>query len=261
MRREDHPLDSQGASASPRRTKRAPAARKPSSTAASKQEKARAREKSISIVLIDDNRLFRIGLSALLKKQAGLNLLAASKRPEDVARLARLPHPDIVLLDLGLSGKGSLDVSRGLRGAYPDSRLIVMGLVPVESEILTFVKEGVSGFLLKDASINDFVAAIRKVAAGGRVFPVSLTDSLLSQIVEDAARKGRVHVGDVKMTSREREIVELIADGLSNKAIGEKLSIAIDTVKSHVHNILEKLAVRSRLDVVQHARSRPPATR
>ena len=236
--------------------------RKLSPTRVSKQKKPlRGSKKPISILLIDDNRLFRIGLSALLKRQAGLRLLAASKRPEDVARLGRLQRPDIVLLDLGLSGKGSLDVSQGLRAAYPEARLIVMGLIPLESEILAFVKQGVSGFLLKDASIHDFVAAIRNVAAGGRVFPSSLTDSLLSQIVADAARRGKVRMGDVKLTAREREIADLIADGLGNKAIGDKLNIAIDTVKSHVHSILEKLAVRSRVDIVLQGRVPPPVAR
>ena len=228
----------------------------------SKQKKSlRGTKKPISILLIDDNRLFRIGLSTLLKRQAGLRLLAASKRPQDVVRLGRLQHPDIVLFDLGLSGTGSLDVSRGLRAAYPEARLVVMGLIPLESEILAFVKQGVSGFLLKDASIHDFVAAIRNVAAGGRVFPSSLTDSLLSQIVADAARRGKVRMGDLKLTAREREIADLIADGLGNKAIGNKLNIAIDTVKSHVHSILEKLAVRSRVDIVLQGRLLPPAAR
>jgi DNA-binding NarL/FixJ family response regulator len=123
------------------------------------------------------------------------------------------------------------------------------------------VKEGVSGFVLKDASIRDFVGSIRAVAAGQKVFPASLTDSLLSQIVEDASQKGLLNIADVKMTTREREIVDLIADGLSNKEIARKLSIATDTVKSHVHNILEKLSLRSRTEVAVRARVRTPSAR
>jgi DNA-binding NarL/FixJ family response regulator len=88
-----------------------------------------------------------------------------------------------------------------------------------------------------------------------------LTHSLLSQIVEDASRKGTVHIADVKMTAREREIVDLIADGLSNKEIARRLNIATDTVKSHVHNILEKLSLRSRVEVAVHARTRTPVAR
>jgi DNA-binding NarL/FixJ family response regulator len=219
-----------------------------------KEKAPRGKEKSISILLIEDNRLFRMGLSALLKKHEGLRLLASSERPDRIPQLGRWQRPDVILLDLGLGDQGSLQSVRGIRGTYPDSRVIVMGLIPVESEILGLVKEGVSGFVLKDASISDFVASIRAVAAGQKVFPSSLTGSLLSQIVEDAARKGIVEIADVKMTAREREIVDLVADGLSNKEIAKRLSIATDTVKSHVHNILEKLSLRSRVEVAVRAR-------
>jgi DNA-binding NarL/FixJ family response regulator len=216
----------------------------------------RGSEVSTSILLIEDNRLFRMGLSALLKKQEGLKLLAAWGKAERVLRPGQLAQqPDVILLDLGSCDVGSLQVVRGIRAMYPESRLIVMGLVPLKSDLLGFVKEGVSGFVLKDASIQEFITSIRAVAAGQRVFPPLLTESLLSQIVEDAHRKGMVQIADVKMTSREREIADLIADGLSNKEIAKKLSIATDTVKSHVHNILEKLSVRSRVEVAVRARA------
>ena len=200
-----------------------------------------------------------MGLSALLKRHEGLRLLGSAEQPDRVPQLGRWQHPDVILLDLGLGGRGSLQSVRGIRGTYPEARLIVMGLIPAESEILGLVKEGVSGFVLKDASITDFVASIRTVAAGQRVLPSSLTESLLSQIVEDATRRGMVDITDVKMTVREREIVDLIADGLSNKEIGKRLSIATDTVKSHVHNILEKLSLRSRVEVAARARVRASA--
>ena len=218
-------------------------------------------KKGISILLIDDNRLFRIGLSALLRNQEGLRVLAASGEPESAMQQARGRSPDVILLDLGLGDRGCLHIVRGIRTAYPDARLIVMGMVPVRSEILELVKDGVKGFALKDASISDFVATIRAVAAGQRVLPSTLTESLFSQIVEDAARKGVVNIADVKMTKREREIVDLLVDGLSNKEIAERLTIATDTVKSHVHNILEKLSLRSRVEVVIHARGRSSASK
>lgn len=230
-----------------------PRAREASTRARGQNTAAHGKEKSISILLIEDNRLFRIGLSALLRKQNGLKLLAAAGKPERVTPADLGERPDVVLLDLGLGDQGSLQAVRGIRAAYPDAGLIVMDLIPLESEILGLVKLGVSGFVVKDASINDFVATIRGVAAGQKVFPTALTDSLLSQIVEGASRRGIVQMSDVKMTTREREIVELIADGLSNKEIGKSLSIATDTVKSHVHNILEKLSLRSRVEVAARA--------
>ena len=185
-----------------------------------------------------------------------MKLLASSEKPDVIPQLGPWHRPDVILLDLGLGDQGSIEVVRGIHQTSPGSKLIAMGLIPVKSEILGLVKEGVSGFVLKDASINDFVAAIRAVAAGHKVFPSTLTESLLSQIFEDASRKGRVGIADVRMSPREREIVDLITDGLSNKEIATKLSIATDTVKSHVHNILEKLSLRSRVQVAARGRVR-----
>jgi DNA-binding NarL/FixJ family response regulator len=218
----------------------------------------RSRDNSISILLIEDNRLFRVGLTSLLKKQKGLKLLAAAAKPDVIPQLGTWQRPDVILLDLGLGDRGSIQAVRGLRETCPGSKLIAMGLVPVKSEILGLVREGVSGFVIKDASITDFVAAIRAVAAGHKVFPTSLTQSLLTQIVEDATRKGGVDIDDLKLTTREREIADLISEGLSNKEIAKKISLATDTVKSHVHNILEKLSLRSRVQVA--TRTRGPAS-
>jgi DNA-binding NarL/FixJ family response regulator len=208
----------------------------------------------VSILLIEDNRLFRLGLSALLKKQKGLKLLASVEQPEHLPKLSPPEHPDVILLDLGLGGRGIVQVARGIRATYPESKLILMGLIPVQAEILGLVKEGVSGFILKDATVNEFVTSIRSVAAGQKVFPECLADSLFSRIVESAVRTEAVDIADVRMTTREREIVNLIALGMSNKEIAQRLSVATDTVKSHVHNILEKLSLRSRVQVAVRAR-------
>jgi DNA-binding NarL/FixJ family response regulator len=218
----------------------------------------RSKSDSISILLIEDNRLFRVGLASLLRKQKGLKLLAAAPKPDVIPQLGPWQRPDVILLDLGLGDRGSIQSVRGIRQTSPQSKLIAMGLIPVRSEILGLVREGVSGFVVKDASITDFVAAIRAVAAGHKVFPSSLTDSLLTQIVEDASRNGRIDVGDVKLTTREREIADLISEGLSNKEIAKRISLATDTVKSHVHNILEKLSLRSRVQVATRKRGPAP---
>ena len=130
-----------------------PTARNSTVAVGAKDEKlGRSKDKSISILLIEDNRLFRIGLSSLLRKQKGLKLLASSARPDVIPQLGPWRRPDVILLDLGLGDRGSIQVVRGIREASPDARLIAMGLIPVKSEILGLVKEGVSGFILKDAS-------------------------------------------------------------------------------------------------------------
>jgi DNA-binding NarL/FixJ family response regulator len=117
------------------------------------------------------------------------------------------------------------------------------------------VNAGVAGFILKDATFNDFVDTIRKVAAGTRVLPAKMTGTLFSQIAQKAAQRGNddLIADAVHMTPRELEVIALIAQGLSNKEISKRLTIAADTVKSHVRNVMEKLALHTRLQIAAYA--------
>jgi len=223
--------------------------------------------KKIRILLIEDNRLLREGITAMLKEQPDMKIVASAGNSDALLRVKKL-NPHVVLLDLGLRSHSSLSVVELVRKEAPHAKIIVMDLVPVQTELVEFVRAGVSGFILKDASLDDFLKTIRLVAEGAKVLPPPMTDSLFSQIVEHATRKGRgnlfrsvrmtkrereVLFRSVRMTKREREVVDMIAEGLSNKDIAAKLSIATDTVKSHVHNILEKLALHTRLEIASYA--------
>ncbi len=129
-----------------------------------------------------------------------------------------------------------------------------MGLIPSQTDIIDFVQAGASGFILKDASVKVFLGTVRSVIGGANVLPPAFTESLFSHVVDHALRKGKGDITQaVRMTRRELEIVALIAEGLSNKEIAQRLNIATYTVKSHVHNILEKLALRSRLQIAAYA--------
>ncbi|HET6273711.1 MAG TPA: response regulator transcription factor [Bacteroidota bacterium] len=209
--------------------------------------------KKIRILLIEDNRLLREGITAMLKEQPDMKIVASAGNSDALLRVKKL-NPHVVLLDLGLRSHSSLSVVELVRKEAPHAKIIVMDLVPVQTELVEFVRAGVSGFILKDASLDDFLKTIRLVAEGAKVLPPPMTDSLFSQIVEHATRKGRGNLfRSVRMTKREREVVDMIAEGLSNKDIAAKLSIATDTVKSHVHNILEKLALHTRLEIASYA--------
>ncbi len=131
-----------------------------------------------------------------------------------------------------------------------------MDLAPAQGDVRQFIKAGASGFILKDATCDDLLATIRSVAEGGRVLPRILRGSLFSQIVEHAVEVGKPDVNKaIRMTKREREIIALISDGLSNKEMGHRLHIATYAVKSHVHNIMEKLALHTRLEVARYTHS------
>lgn len=209
----------------------------------------------ISVVLIDDNRLLREGLAVLIRKQPGFLVLAASADIDDALQTVRQAKPSVVLLDFSLENHDSLRVTGTVHQEVPEAKVIVMGLLPAQEDVADFVTAGASGFIMKDGSFDDFLDTIRAVAGGGQVLPQELTSSLFTQIAALAIRKGKPRLLEaVGLTERERQVIDLIAEGLSNKEIAARLHIAVHTVKSHVHNVLEKLALRTRLEVAAFTR-------
>jgi DNA-binding NarL/FixJ family response regulator len=206
----------------------------------------------ITVAIIEDNRLVREGMTDMLNELPDVRVVLAATSLE--AEMLKAKSPRVVLLDVGLQDKNSLRLAETVQKEMENSRVIVMDLLPVHEEIAEFVHVGVAGFILKDATFEDFVGTIRSVADGGRVLPPPMTDTLFSQIARAAVRRRKAAALEgVRMTQREREVVELIGDGLSNKEIATRLNIAADTVKSHVRNVMEKLALHTRLQIAAYA--------
>jgi two-component system nitrate/nitrite response regulator NarL len=208
----------------------------------------------IRVLLIEDNRLLREGITAMLNKQPDIRAVSATGNGDAMEKAKKI-KPQVVLLDLGLRSQNSLRITELVKQEYPKAEIVVMDLIPVLAEVVEFVKAGVAGFILKDATIDDFLHTIRSVAEGKKVLPPSLTGSLFSQIVEYAVKSGKADrlMKSVRLTRREHEVVDFIARGMSNKEIARELNIAVHTVKSHVHNTLEKLALRTRLELASFA--------
>jgi DNA-binding NarL/FixJ family response regulator len=210
--------------------------------------------KKISLLLIEDNRFLREGIEAILKNQADIKIVSASGNNENTVLKIHKLKPNVILLDLGLRSRNSLDVVQMVKKEFPETNIIIMDLAPVQADVLQYVKAGASGFILKDATLDDFLVTIKAVAEGAKVLPPVLTNSLFSQIVEHAVKGGKVKMKEaIKMTKREREVIEHIADGLSNKEIGQKLHVSNYTIRSHIHNIMEKLTLHTRLEIANYA--------
>jgi DNA-binding NarL/FixJ family response regulator len=208
--------------------------------------------KRIRLIIVEDNRLLREGLSAMLREQSDIAVVASLDNGEALLRKMRT-NVDVVLLDLVLRSHNSLGLVESIKRKDPRVRIIVMDLAPIQPTLVDYVRGGVDGFVLKDATFAEFLHTVRQVARGNRVMPAMLTSSLLSQIADHVTRTGKGNpFKSVKMTGREREVVELIAEGLSNKQIAAQLNLAVDTVKSHVHNILEKLSLHTRLEIASY---------
>jgi DNA-binding NarL/FixJ family response regulator len=210
--------------------------------------------KKIRLLLIEDNRLLRDGILGILKPHKDIVIVAASAEGKNTLLKIQQLKPNVVLLDLGLRSQNSLHVVEIVKKDFPEAKIIVMDLAPVQADILQYVKAGANGFILKDASLKDFLITIRAVAEGSTVLPPLLVDSLFSQIVDHAVREGKSKLKEaVRMTKREREVIGLLSEGMSNKEIGHRIRVSIYTVKSHIHNIMEKLALHTRLEIANYS--------
>lgn len=211
-----------------------------------------------TVAIIEDNRLLRETLAAVLGRLPDVRVVATAVA--DMSLLAAV-KPQVLLLDVGLGEHDSLEVATEFVRDHPDAKVIVMDLIPMHDDIAAFVGAGVSGFVLKDASIDEFVTTIRSVAAGQKVLPSGLTESLFSHIARDAngpgSGRGALHE-EVRLTRREREVIDLISEGLSNKEIAHHLNVATYTVKSHVRNVMEKLVLHTRLQIAAYTHKEPP---
>ncbi len=212
--------------------------------------------KKIRLLIIEDNRLLKDGLTEVLKKESDFEVMTTLQADEENLSNIQTTNIDVVLLDLGLQSYDSLDVVKIFRKQNKEVKMVLMGLFATHSEVLEYVEFGVKGFILKNATVDDFLTTIRSVAKGNKVLPPYLTDSLFTQIVEKSLREpdGEKKVfASAQMTQREKEVIELIAGGHTNKEIAQKLSVSPHTIKSHVHNILEKLSIHSRLQIAKYA--------
>jgi DNA-binding NarL/FixJ family response regulator len=212
--------------------------------------------RKIRLLLIEDNRFLREGILSILEPHRDIVTIAAPGDGKDpLTKIHRL-KPNVVLLDLGLRSQNSLHVVELVKKQFPQAKVVLMDLAPVQADILQYVKAGANGFILKDATMNDFLLTIRSVSRGATVLPPVLIDSLFSQIVEHAAGNDKSKLkGAVSMTKREKEVVNLLGEGLSNKEIAQKIHVSMYSVKSHIHNIMEKLALHTRLEIANYSYS------
>jgi DNA-binding NarL/FixJ family response regulator len=208
--------------------------------------------KKIRILVVEDNRIMNDGITTLLNKQADMHVVSTIGSGNNILLKASQAKPHVILMDVGLKKLKESLVVELIKKNIPEAKLIGMGLLPLQADIVEFVESGASGFILKNATVREFLATIRSVVKGEKVLPPSLTGSLFSHVAELALKKGKGKiVNAVRMTKRELEIIALIADGQSNKEIARQLNIATHTVKSHMHNIMEKLALHTRLQIAK----------
>jgi two-component system nitrate/nitrite response regulator NarL len=198
-----------------------------------------------NVLIVDDHPLFRKGLTQLLQTVAHFHLLGeASSGHEGIGQVRQL-KPDLLLLDLNMKDMSGLEVLKVVKAMDLDTRVVMITVSDQAEDLVTALREGADGYLLKDMEPEEMVSSIQAAAAGRVIVTDSLTHLLAAALREDKRPRS---AEEAQLTEQELRILELIAGGLSNKQIGKELDIAEGTVKVHVKHLLRKLGLRSRVE-------------
>jgi len=207
---------------------------------------------TVRILIADDHPLFRKGLRTLLESEPGFAVLGEATTGEEAIAMADTSHPDVLLLDLKMPGKTGFEAARAIRAGSPDIHILIVTLFQDDESIFAALRAGARGYVLKDTSEEEMLRAIRAVASGEAIFSPGVASRMIGFFASSREELPQDIFSD--LTSREREILELIARGVANTSIAEQLFISLKTVRNHVSNIYSKLQVADRAQAVIRAR-------
>jgi two-component system, NarL family, response regulator LiaR len=211
-------------------------------------------DEHLTVLLVDDHRLFREGLRDLLAEHE-IEVAGEAEDAGEAVVLAAETKPAVILTELNLPGAadGALDATRRLRFASPDSSIVVLTVSAEPGQISDAVHAGVSGYLLKDESVDDIVRAIQAAARGESVLSPRVAAHVLQRLRESYPGPDRAEDLTLRLTVREREVLRLMAMGKDNHGIAEELVISEQTAKNHVSAVLGKLEVNNRIQAAVYA--------
>ena len=201
----------------------------------------------IRIAIVDDHPIVSDGVIANLSASADIEIVATGTTADDALTIATTQTPDVLILDLELGGTSGLDAIAGVKAASPRTRIVIFSAYAGEERVATAFERGADSYVLKGTSSDDLVAVVRTAAAGGTLIPPDIA-AQLARAVRQPRRD--------RLTERERETLALLAEGMSNRAIAERLGITERTVKFHVAEILARLGASNRAQAVAIAKAR-----
>lgn len=203
------------------------------------------------ILLADDHELFRKGLAGLLDTQPDLQVVGEAEDGLEALSLARDLRPDLIVMDVHMPICDGLEATRRIREVLPETPIVMLTIAKDDEILFEALKAGANGYLLKDSSSDSFLRGVRMALEGEVALPSQMASSVFRQLGRREPTAG--NGAEVDLTPRERDVLELMASGASNKEIAERLSVSLYTVKSHVRNVLRKLEVGSRREAAQVA--------
>jgi two-component system, NarL family, response regulator NreC len=207
----------------------------------------------IRVLITDDHTLFRQGIRTLLSAETDIEVVGEAADAAEAARLTHSVHPDVVLMDVGMTGMSSFEATRQIRKERPETRVIFLSMYDDDDYVAECVAVGASGYILKDNPADQLITAIREVHRGGSY----LSPRLLTRLVDDFRVNGRDGMACrprfSTLTKREREILKMLAEGSSVKEIASGFDLSVKTVEAHKFNLMRKLDIHNKAQLVQYA--------
>jgi len=206
----------------------------------------------IRVLLVDDHPVFRHGMNALLSALPGIEVVAEGATGLDAVRLSAELGPDVIVMDLNMPELGGVEATRRIRAAQPDIGILVLTMFDDDDSVFAAMRAGARGYLVKGADSPDVLRAITGVAGGEAIFGPGVADRVLTHLTRPLSARDPLVFPD--LTTREREILELIASGLGNNVIAARLSLSPKTVRNNVSSIFSKLQIADRSEAIVRAR-------
>lgn len=207
----------------------------------------------VRVLIADDHTIFRSGLHLLLSSEPDLQVVGEAKDGQAAVEMAQELLPDVILMDVGMPGLSGIEATRRIKAALPETTVLVLTMHRSDEYFFQMLEAGASGYVLKGAETGDLITAVRTVARGEVFLYPSMARSLVQQYL---SRSGVPAPEIPRLTAREREVLQLIAEGYGNHEIAERLVISASTVHSHRANLMAKLKLTSRRELVAYARRR-----
>ena len=208
-------------------------------------------KRNIEILLVDDHAIVRQGLRALLESEPNLKVVGEAGNGYDALELVKELRPDIVLLDVMMPNLNGLEVARQISKQFRFTRIIILSMYDDEGFVLEALANGALGYVLKDSNSSDLIKAIHEVTAGRRYLSSPLSDRAIAAY-QTFARSGGVEKYD-PLTTREREVLQLMVEGFTNAEVAAKLGVSVRTAETHRANLMNKLDIHSQAELVRYA--------
>ncbi|MFC0183487.1 DNA-binding response regulator, NarL/FixJ family, contains REC and HTH domains [Pseudarcicella hirudinis] len=205
----------------------------------------------IKLLLVDDHKIFTQGLSSILQNEPDMTVAGECQTAEEVYAMLKSTAIDIILLDINLGKDSGLDLCKFIFEEYPSTKVLAISMYNDESFITKMLKNGASGYLLKNTSREEFIKAIRSVYAGEKYQSAEVMDIIMKGLSRQKQQDRNIH--QLRFTRREKEILDLIAKGLTTKEIATSLFISDKTVETHRSNLLAKFEVKNVVSLIKMA--------